>query len=203
MRNTFKQLAGLLKRRKKMKVVGFVGSPRKKGNTSTLVNEVLRGAQENGAESKIYYLNEMNIKGCQGCRGCKKPEAVCLVKDDMAPLYDEIRNADAVVIGSPVYMCQMTGQTKLFVDRLYAFMNPDFSHRLGNGRKTVMVYTQGQPDPGIFHPSFETNRRLLNILGFKVHDTIIAAGTAKPDDVLKNNEAMEKAYNLGKIISSR
>lgn len=185
-----------------MRVVGFVGSPRKKGNTAALVNEVLRGARESGAESRIHFLNELNIRGCQGCRGCKKPEAVCMVKDDMAPLYDEIRTADAVVIGSPVYMCQVTGQTKLFVDRLYAFMNPDFSHRLGNGRKTVMVYTQGQPDPDIFRSSFETNRLLLNILGFKVQDTIIAAGTAKPDDVLKNSEAMEKAYKTGKIIGS-
>jgi multimeric flavodoxin WrbA len=186
-----------------MKVIGFVGSPRKKGNTATLVNEVLRGVQENGSEYKVYYLNELNIKGCQGCMRCKKPEAVCSVKDDMAPLYDEIKTADAVVIGSPVYMGQMTGQTKLFVDRLYAFLNPDFSHRLGDGKKTVMVYTQAQPDPGIFRSSFNINRQILSMLGFKVHDTIIATGTAKPDDVLKNHEAMEKAYNMGKSISTK
>jgi len=186
-----------------MKVVGFVGSPRKKGNTAMLVNEVLRGAQESGAETKVYFLNEMNIKGCQGCRACKKPGGVCIQKDDMAPLYDEIRDTDAVVVGTPVYMFQMTGQTKLFVDRLYAFLNDDFTHKLGEGKKTLMAYTQGQSDPGTFQPSFDLNKGVLSFLGFKVQDTIVAAGTAKPDDVLKNREAMEKAYNAGKTVCKK
>jgi multimeric flavodoxin WrbA len=185
-----------------MKVVGFVGSPRKKGNTAALVKEVMRGAQDGGAETKIYYLNEMNIRGCQGCRACKKkPEGVCIQKDDMAFLYDEIRNSDAVVVGTPVYMFQMTGQTKLFVDRLYAFLNTDFTHKLGQGKKTLMVYAQGQTDAGIFQSSFDVNKMVFSFLGFSVQDTIVAAGTAPDDvDVLKNKEFMEKAYNAGKAV---
>lgn len=182
-----------------MKVVGFVGSPRKKGNTARLVNEVLRGAQEGGAETKLYFLNEMNIKGCQACYACKKPEGVCIQKDDMAPLYDEIKNTDAVVVGTPVYMFQMTGQTKLFVDRLFAFLNSDFTHKLGEGKKTLVVYTQGQADPGLFQSSFNSNNGVLSLLGFKIQDTIVSAGMNKPDDLLIK-ESMEKAYNAGKAV---
>jgi multimeric flavodoxin WrbA len=183
-----------------MKAVGIVGSPRKKGNTSLLVNEALRGIQEDGSETKVFYLNEMQIRGCQGCRTCKKPEAKCALKDDMATLYEEIESADAVVIGSPVYMFQMTGQTKLFVDRLYAFMNPDFSHRLGEGKKTLMIYAQGQPAPELFKNSFDTNNAVFSMLGFKIQDTIIAAGTADPGDVLEKDGLMGKAYAAGKSL---
>lgn len=183
-----------------MKAIGIVGSPRKTGNTSMLVNEALRGVQEEGSETKVFYLNEMQIRGCQGCRACKKPEAKCALKDDMAVLYEEIEGADAVVIGSPVYMLQMTGQTKLFVDRLYAFMNPDFSHRLGNGKKTLMIYAQGQAAPEIFQNSFDTNKAILSMLGFNIQDTIVAAGLADPGDVLKKDGIMGKAYAAGKAL---
>jgi multimeric flavodoxin WrbA len=183
-----------------MKVVGFVGSPRKNGNTARLVNEVLRGAQACGAETQLHFLNEMNIKGCQACRACKKLDGACVQKDDMAPLYDEIKNADAVVIGTPVYMFQMTGQTKLFVDRLYAFLNNDFTHKLGEGKKTLMIYSQGQVDPSCFQPSFDLNNGVLSLLGFKVQQTIVSAGMSRPDDVLNNKEAMESAYDAGKAV---
>ena len=86
-----------------MKVVGFVGSPRIKGNTTSIVNEVLRGASEAGAETKIFNLNELGIRGCQACYKCQTPEGKCVQTDGMAPLYDEIFSADAVVIGTPVF----------------------------------------------------------------------------------------------------
>ena len=55
-----------------MKIIGFVGSPRKNGNTDVLVQQVLRGASIAGAETKVFYLNELNIKGCQDCDYCKE-----------------------------------------------------------------------------------------------------------------------------------
>ena len=183
-----------------MKVVGFVGSPRKKGNTAALVGEVLKGAKEAGAETKVYYLNEMNIKGCQGCRACKKPEAACIQKDDMTPLYEEIKQADAVVVGSAVYFGQMTGQTKIFMDRLYAFLNNDFTHKLGEGKKTVMVYTQGQPKPALFQQSFDLNNGCFTMIGLKVKETIVAGANRQADDVLKNQDAMGKAFSAGQSL---
>jgi multimeric flavodoxin WrbA len=185
-----------------MKAIGIIGSPRKKGNTALLVGEALRGLKESGMETREYFLNEMNIRGCQGCWACKKPDYVCIQKDDMAVLYEEIRSADAVVLGSPVYMCQMTGQTKLFVDRLYAFLNNDFSNRLGDGKKTLMVYTQGQPATELFKSSFDVNKSVLSLLGLKIQDTIIAGGMRTPGDLLKQKEIMEKAYNAGKALTA-
>jgi multimeric flavodoxin WrbA len=184
-----------------MKAIGIIGSPRKKGSTALLVSEALRGMKDSGAETRQYFLNEMNIRGCQGCKACKKqPESVCIQKDDMAVLYDEIKTADAVVIGSPVYMCQLTGQTKLFLDRLFAFMNLDFSHRLGGGRKTLMVYTQGQTATDLFKGAFDSNKFIFSLVGLKIKDTVIAGGLAEPDDLLNQKDIMEKAYNAGKAL---
>ena len=185
-----------------MKVVGFIGSPRKKGNTTTIVNEVLRGAQEAGAETKVFNLNQLSIRGCQGCYKCQTPEGKCVQKDDMAPLYDEIYCADAIVIGTPIYWFQVTGQTKTFIDRLLAFLylkdgQPgNFRNKL-KGKKTVTVFSQGQPDTSLFASNFDLTEGVLSIVGFKVRERIVAGGMRSEDDAKGNTAILEKAYAAG------
>lgn len=103
-----------------LKIVGIIGSPRKKGNTDTLVNSVLDGCKEYGAKIEKIYLSDLNYKGCIGCEGCKKT-GKCVIKDDMQIVYDKINNADGIVLGSPTYFYNVTGLTKMFMDRLYAY----------------------------------------------------------------------------------
>ena len=103
-----------------MKILGFVGSPREGGNTEILVKEVLKGADESGAETEIVYLNKLDIKPCQACMHCKSNNGECATDDDMQTIYNQLKESDAVVLGSPIYMWQMSAQTKLFTDRLYA-----------------------------------------------------------------------------------
>jgi multimeric flavodoxin WrbA len=188
-----------------MKVVGFVGSPRKSGNTAAVVGEVLHGAQDAGAETSMYNLNQLNIRGCQSCYKCQTQEGRCIQKDDMTKLYEEICSADAVVIGTPVYMFQMTGQTKIFIDRFFAFLYP-VGDKPGNlkskleGKKTVTVYTQGQPEPALFGSYFNHAEGVLNFLGFKVQERIVAGGTRNEMDAKENIPVMEKAYAAGAAL---
>ena len=125
-----------------IKILGLVGSPIINGNTAKLVNAILEGAAENGADKVIYNLASLNIKGCDACCRCLESGS-CVINDDMQKLYQEIQAADAVVLGSPVYMWQMTGQTKVFIDRLTAFLKPNFSSRLDN-KKLILVFCSGE-----------------------------------------------------------
>ncbi len=182
-----------------IKILGLVGSPNINGNTAKLVNAILDGAAENGADKVIYNLASLNIKGCDACRRCQE-SGCCIIDDDMQKLYKEIQTADAVVLGSPVYMWQMTAQTKLFVDRLTAFLKPNFSSRLDN-KKLILVFSQGSSDRDAFKPYFEYTAGLLYYLGFDVLDTIIAAGTDKLE-VSSRPPLLEKARDFGKLIST-
>jgi len=188
-----------------MKVVGFVGSPRKKGNTTSIVNEVLRGAAEAGAETKVFNLGELGIRGCQACYKCQTPEGRCVQTDGMAQLYDEIFSADAVVIGSPVYMFQVTGQTKIFVDRLFALLylkdnQPGAFRNKIKAKKTVTVYSQAQPDTGMFASSFDLNEGVLGFLGFKIQERVAAGGMIELDSAQKSREVMDRAYAAGAAL---
>lgn len=176
-----------------MKVVAFIGSPRKHGNTNHLVSEILRGASEAGANTSTYYLNELNIKGCQACYACKK-QGHCILNDDMKELYKEIESADIIVIGTPIYMFQVTGQTKIFTDRLFALINPDFSSRLKPGKKVIIAATQGNPDAKMYYNNIDSYGKLLKFMGFGDYQIILAAGTREKDDILKQKDVLEKAY---------
>ena len=118
----------------------------------------------------------------------------------MQKLYQEIQTADTVVLGSPVYMWQMTAQTKIFVDRLTAFLKPNFSSRLDN-KKLILVFSQGSSDRDAFKPYFEYTAGILYYLGFDVLDTVIAAGTDKLE-VSFRPQLLEKARDFGKLIST-
>ncbi|WP_235282867.1 flavodoxin family protein [Methanosarcina sp. 1.H.T.1A.1] len=181
-----------------IKVLGLVGSPKVDGNTSRLVNAVLEGAAEKGAETVVYNLASLDIKGCDACCRCQE-HGCCVIDDDMQKLYREIQAADVLVLGSPVYMWQMTAQTKLLIDRMTAFLRPDFSSRFDN-KKLILVFTQGIQDRDAFKPYFEYTAGLLYYLGFDVLDTIVAAGTDKLE-VEFRPRLLEKAKALGKLVS--
>jgi multimeric flavodoxin WrbA len=111
-----------------MRVLGIVASPRKRGNTEILVEEVLSAARAEGAETDIFLVHDKDIKGCNGCMACeRKRSAKCIIKDDMQLLYPLMKAADAIVFGSPVYFHGVTSQAKAIMDRTFCYL---FNHGL-------------------------------------------------------------------------
>ena len=180
------------------KILVLNGSPRKGGNTTALVEEVVSVAKENNVEVKTYQLNDMNIKGCQGCNACKK-QGRCVLKDDMQELYDEIQSASGIVFATPVYMWQMTSQLKTAMDRLYPFLNPDYSSALIPGKKVLLAVTQGQPDTSMFHQYFEQVGKTLSFLGFGSYEILIAGGAGRVENILQP-EVVSEANKMGEWL---
>lgn len=161
-----------------MKITGFVTSPRKDGNTAWIINKILEGAKEQGAETQAWYFSDLNIKPCQSCYCCKQDDR-CIINDDMQKLYEAIEHADAIVLGSPVYMGQMSAQAKIFTDRLFARYHPRFSPQFKEenaGKKLIIVFNQGNPDSGMFQLYFDYTKNMFQLLGFDVKEVYVVAG---------------------------
>jgi multimeric flavodoxin WrbA len=182
-----------------MRVLGIEGSPRKNGNTEKLVRAILQGAMEEGHETELCKLADMKVSPCLGCIGCREA-GECIIKDDMTRIYEEIQASDAIVIGSPVYMWQVTAQTKLFLDRLVPFVKPDFSTRLNGQKRLLLAFTQGNPDSQSFKPYFDYLEKMLSFLHFQVKGTFVVSGTREKDDILQQAEALERAKDTGKNL---
>jgi len=182
-----------------MNIVGFVASPRKGGNTSYVVEKILEGAKEAGAETQIWYSSETEVRPCKGCLGCVK-SGKCVIDDDMQEIYRSLKQADALVLGSPVYMGQMTAQAKTFMDRLFAQITPRFSPRFKEenaGKKMILVFTQGNPDPEKFKVYYDYTKGMFQMLEFDVKDMIVVTDT-------RNRQAseMQELHGLMKKAGS-
>jgi Multimeric flavodoxin WrbA len=105
-----------------MKVIMINGSPRKNWNTATLLNSALEGAASQGAETELIHLYDLNFKGCRSCFACKtiggKSYGQCAIKDDLTPVFKKVEEADAIILGSPIYFGEVTGEMRSFVERL-------------------------------------------------------------------------------------
>jgi len=101
-----------------MKIIGLNGSPRgQNSRTGQLVNKILEGAADAGAETEYFDITKLKIKPCTACDKCHK-KGYCVQKDDFQMTFEKIMSADGLVLGSPVYIYQVTAQLKNWIDRL-------------------------------------------------------------------------------------
>ncbi len=105
-----------------MKVILLNGSPRKNWNTHKMLLETERGAKEMGAETELIHLFDLKYTDCKSCFACKlrgnKTNGICAVRDDLRPVLEKIHGADAVIIGTPIYYGNLTGETLSVINRM-------------------------------------------------------------------------------------
>ncbi len=182
------------------KIVVFLGSPRKNGISIRIIDSVIDGAKSLGADVSVYDLNDSNMRGCQACDYCRKNEG-CAVKDNLMPMYDDIKIADGIVTSFPIYMRDVNSQSKMWLDRLRPFFNSDFSPR-NPGKKIVSVFTQGNPNAEIFKPSIDkTNAIFSGFFMWELVDSLLAYGTAVPSYVIPE-DIINRAFEAGKKLVS-
>ena len=121
-----------------MKILILNGSPRLNGNTMHMVNAFKQGAEEAGHSVQIENVSHMNIRGCMACEYCHtKEKGVCVQKDDMQKLYQEILSADMLVFASPIYYFTLSAQLQSAIHRTYAIDIPK------NIKKTALIMSSG------------------------------------------------------------
>ena len=178
------------------KIIILNGSPRIKGNTSALINEFARGAEEIGCEVKIFQLDKMNIHGCKGCfGGGKSPDSPCVQKDDMDKIYPVYREADIVVLATPLYYWNFSGQLRTAFDRLFAVAECDPNYQNPKKESVLLMAAEGYG----FDDALQYYQNLMKHLGWTDLGHILAGGVMKVGDI-KDHKELNQAYELGKKV---
>ncbi|MEY7999916.1 flavodoxin family protein [Clostridium sp. Mt-5] len=151
-----------------MKILAINGSPRKNKNTATLLNKALEGAKLHGAETKLIHLYDYNYKGCVSCFGCKvkngKSYGRCSFSDDLTPVLEKAKKADAIILGSPIYLQGVTGVMKSFLERLiFPYLKYDKNHSSIFGKKipTGFIYTMNVTNEQMKKFRYKENLRFM------------------------------------------
>ncbi|MFC2020751.1 flavodoxin family protein [Chloroflexota bacterium] len=176
-----------------MKAIGVVGSPRKKGNTEFLTQHTLKAIAEEGVDTELISLAGLDIRPCTACMVCREEEG-CPIDDDLFPLYSKIKEAEAIILASPVYFGSATAILKAFMDRVGYI----------SGRRRVFAGKVGGPlvvarraGQNFTHAQISY---WFHILGFYMPGSTywnIAFGREK-GEVQEDEEGLRTAWNFGK-----
>ena len=211
------------------KVIAINGSPRKNANTVTLLQKTLDGAASTGAKTEMIHLVDLQYKGCISCFACKrknmKHKDICALQDDLTPILEKVMDSDAVILGSPIYLGDVTALTRAFIERL-GFVNVSYDGKKGNifnGKiNAAFIYTMNVPRPlsALFTYIYKLNTGILKKLNGKVKQ-LVCTDTWQFDDysnyntanfnVAKKEKARKdlfpkdcyKAYQIGAMISEK
>ena len=175
-----------------MKILAISGSPRKEGNTVTLLNEALAGAKSEGAEVELYSVAGKNIQPCDGCWGCTRT-GECHIKDDMQVLYNKMVEADGIIFGTPIYFYGMTAQAKAVMDRTIALGKPERNLTSKVGGVVAVCGSLGLVDALKDFSFYMMTRRMLPA-------GHVSAYAGSPDDLKKMEQCMKAIRDLGRLM---
>ena len=177
---------------------GIAGSPRKRGNSSALLRAYLEGVSSEGFKTEFIYLNGMLFRGCQGCDRCVIGKS-CSVKDDLNSIFPILQKAQIWAMASPIYYDGVSGQLKMFFDRL-RFTTHD-PNKLKGPRRGILIVTY-EDDKRVEY--FETASQLANYFGWNDRGDfgkvrVVAESNLGPRDAWKiRPDLLDKLKQFGK-----
>jgi len=179
-----------------VKAVGIVGSPRKNGNTEILTRHTLEAIEEEGLTTELIRLAGLDIQPCNACMVCRDEER-CPIDDDLFPLYTKMKEAEAIILASPVYFGSSTALLKAFMERTgyIGGRRRVFTGKVGG--PLVVARRAGQ------NFTFAQIMYWFHILGFFMPGSTywnIAFGREK-GEVEGDEEGLRTAWNFGKNVA--
>lgn len=187
-----------------MKVLGIHGSPRRRGNTELLLQELLRGCKAEGAEVEEVFLLELKISPCLEIYACKK-DGECPIKDDMKSLYQKFVETDILAVASPIFFYAVSAHLKAAIDRCQALwarkyilkqpISPGKPHRKG-----VFLAVGGSRGSKIFDGPLLTMKYFFDALDMTFYRSLLFKEIDAKGEILSHPTAMAEAYALGKEL---
>lgn len=192
-----------------MKITCLLGSPRLNGNCAALLKRFRDSARSLGAEMDYFELRNLSYRGCLGCLACKTKSDRCVMQDDLLPVLESVREADVLVMATPVYFREMTSLLRAFVERTYSFFLPDFHSnpkpsRLKPGKNLVFIQVQGQADDKLFGDIFPRIEPLFRRYGYTEMHIARICGVRKSGDAEAVNGALALMEDMaGRLIEGK
>ena len=187
-----------------MKVLGIAGSPRRGGNTDTLLAEVMKGAASKGAETKTIVINKLNITPCQHCDACLE-KGECAIKDDMQGIYKEFEQADVIILASPIQFMGVTAPMKAFIDRFqsrwarkYVLKIPPLGDE--RKRKGFFVSVGGTKLKNLFEPALVMIKSFFLILNIKYAGELVFSDIDEKGAIAQHPDALKQAFLAGQKL---
>ncbi|MDR3630213.1 MAG: flavodoxin family protein [Desulfocapsaceae bacterium] len=184
-----------------MNILVILGSPRRNGNSETLVRTVVRELEQQPAHTiDSIQLSKLKISPCQSCGGCEKT-GVCVIRDDMDSLYEKVDAADRLFLVSPVYFYGPTAQCKTFIDRFQARWSRKYllatSFRQGEDRKAYLLATAATKGEKVFDASLLIAKCFFDAVNIPFGGSLVVRSVDKAGAIQRRPNEMQRASAFG------
>jgi len=186
-----------------MKVLGIMGSPRRRSNTEILLDKALEGTGEAGAEFEKVLVSKLKISPCLEIYACLK-DGDCAIKDDMQLLYKKLLEVDHIIFASPMFFYGITSQAKAIIDRCQALWVR--RHVLGmckednRVRRGVFISVGATRGEKLFDGSVLTVKYFFDAIGVKYYSDLLVKGVDKEGQIEEYPLALQDAFRLGQEL---
>jgi len=186
-----------------LKALGIMGSPRIGSNTDTLLDEALRGAESQGAETEKIIVDRLKITPCREYYGCLR-DGNCVIRDDMDGIYPRLLEADIVIVASPMFFYSVTAQVKALIDRCQALWARKYVLKQSppnSARKGAFIAVGATRGKQRFDGSILIVKYFFQAIGVKYADELLVRGVDKRDEIKEHPTALSDAFELGKRLA--
>jgi len=189
-----------------VKFLAIAGSPRRRGNTDLLLDELVKGAQSKGAEVETIVAQNMKISACLHCDTCLKT-GVCKIKDDMQGVYDKLAAADVIVVASPVQFAGITAPLKAMIDRCQCLWARKYVLKIPplepvKRRRGFFISVSGTRLKNMFEPSIAVIKTWFHVINVEYAGELTISGVDEKGEILKHPEVMQKAFEWGQRLAA-
>jgi multimeric flavodoxin WrbA len=188
------------------RILGIYGSPRRKGNTTLLLQKAAQGARDAGAKVEEIVLRDLKMSPCLEIYGCKETGR-CVIKDDFQRVYDQLLRCDGLMLASPIFFYTVSAHTKILMDRCqslwvkrYWLEKTPFGKRELT-KKGLFISVGATKGKRLFEGVGLTVRYFFDALDMELWRSLLYRGLDFEGDVLKHPDYLEEAYNSGKAMA--
>ena len=185
-------------------ILGISGSPRIAGNTDILLDKALEGARDSGAKTEKIILNNLEFAPCQECSQMPD-DGTCIIEDDMQVVYKKVKEADGIILASPIFFGSLSAQTKMMIDRFQCLwrarhvLKKDMSKRKMPGA-FICVEASGRED--FFENAKSITRNFFAAIDAEYKEELLCPGVDEKGSILKCPDFLKKAFRLGEDIAA-
>ena len=188
------------------KIVAIYGSPRRNGNTATLLRHAVQGARDSDVQVEEIVLRDLKISPCLEIYGCKKT-GECAIKDDFQKVRNQILESQGLILASPIFFYTVSAHTKILMDRFQSlwvkkyWIDKTVKDQWMIKRKGLFIAVGATKGKKLFDGTLLTIKYFFDVLDMELFRSILYRGLDFEGDVLKHPEYLEEAYTAGKTFA--
>lgn len=189
-----------------VKIIAIYGSPRRDGNSATLLKQAVAGARKEGAEVEEVFLRDYKISPCMEIYQCIKT-GKCAIRDDFPQILDKLEASSGIMLASPIFFYTVSAHTKIFMDRCQSlwvrkyWIEKQVFNEAPETRKGLFISVGATEGKKLFEGAILTVKYFFDVLDAGLWKTVLCRGVDRKGDIEKKEEYLKEAYQAGKELA--